>query len=144
MIRTCALTLAILASSVLANLELTWSTVDGGGIINAVGGDFTLSGTIGQPDAGVATGGKSTLIGGFWGVGGCNGFVPVDFDQDCDVDFGDLLYLDACASGPANLVTSGCLHADLDQDGDIDQFEFAVWQRCFSGDNVPADPLCAN
>ncbi len=45
--------------------ELTWFTVDGGGGTSS-GGDFVLSGTIGQPDAGTLAGGDFTLRGGFW------------------------------------------------------------------------------
>ena len=44
--------------------NLTWSTVDGGG--TSTGGDYTLSGTAGQPDAGTMTGGDFALGGGFW------------------------------------------------------------------------------
>ena len=47
--------------------DLTWSTVDGGGATFSTGGDYTLGGTIGQPDAGVTIGGDYTLDGGFWG-----------------------------------------------------------------------------
>jgi len=47
--------------------ELNWWTVDGGGG-TSTGGSYTLSGTIGQPDAGVLGGGTYTLIGGFWGL----------------------------------------------------------------------------
>ncbi len=46
-------------------LSLSWWTIDGGGG-TAVGGDLTLMGTIGQPDAGSLTGGQYTLTGGFW------------------------------------------------------------------------------
>jgi hypothetical protein len=35
---------------------IDWYTVDGGGGMNATGGSFTLSGTIGQPDAGILVG----------------------------------------------------------------------------------------
>ena len=49
--------------------DLTWSTVDGGGATFSTGGDYTLGGTIGQPDAGLLTGGDYTLGGGFWGGG---------------------------------------------------------------------------
>jgi len=45
---------------------LSWWTVDGGGDTTS-GGPYTLSGTIGQPDAGVLSGGEYTLTGGFWG-----------------------------------------------------------------------------
>jgi hypothetical protein len=51
--------------------ELTWWTVDGGGVMNATGGAYTLGGAAGQPDASAAlAGGGFTLVGGFWGVGG--------------------------------------------------------------------------
>jgi len=46
--------------------DLTWNTVDGGGATFSMGGSYTLGGTIGQPDAGVLTGGGYTLVGGFW------------------------------------------------------------------------------
>jgi len=46
--------------------EVTWSAVDGGGD-TSTGGDYSLSGTIGQPDAGaVLSGGDFGLRGGFW------------------------------------------------------------------------------
>ena len=46
---------------------IDWWTVDGGGG-TSTGGVYTLSGTIGQPDAGQTSGGTFTLVGGFWGV----------------------------------------------------------------------------
>lgn len=53
---------------------LTWWTVDGGGASSSTGGDYSLAGTIGQPDAGPAlTGGSYVLAGGFWGVGAAAG-----------------------------------------------------------------------
>ncbi|MFU8827005.1 MAG: hypothetical protein ACNA70_05870 [Brevefilum sp.] len=45
--------------------DLTWSTVDGGGGASA-GGNYALSGTIGQPDTGLSSGGGFVLAGGFW------------------------------------------------------------------------------
>lgn len=39
---------------------------DGGGAMQIAGGEFELSATIGQPDAGVLTGGEFALTGGFW------------------------------------------------------------------------------
>ena len=44
---------------------IDWYTVDGGGGTSS-GGNFTLSGTIGQPDAGSMAGGDYVLDGGFW------------------------------------------------------------------------------
>ena len=52
-----------------AGYDLSWWTVDGGGDTFSSGGGYTLGGTIGQPDAGVLTGGDYTLGGGFWGGG---------------------------------------------------------------------------
>ena len=46
--------------------DLSWSTVDGGGGTFSTGGIYSLGGTAGQPDAGLATGGVYTLGGGFW------------------------------------------------------------------------------
>jgi hypothetical protein len=46
--------------------SLTWSTIDSGGGSSA-GGAISISGTIGQPDAGpVLNGGPFSLLGGFW------------------------------------------------------------------------------
>lgn len=49
--------------------EISWWTVDGGGDMLSTTGDYTLSGTAGQPDAGLLTGGDYALGGGFWGGG---------------------------------------------------------------------------
>ncbi len=44
---------------------LSWWTVDGGGGVS-LGGDYVLSGSAGQPDAGVLSSGGLTVCGGFW------------------------------------------------------------------------------
>jgi len=46
--------------------SIDWFTIDGGGG-TSTNGNFFLSGTIGQPDAGTLTGGGYTVQGGFWG-----------------------------------------------------------------------------
>jgi hypothetical protein len=65
--------LLVLASTAVAQTGgpygLTWGTIDAGGYTFSTGGDYTLGGTIGQPDAGLLTGGDFTLGGGFWGGG---------------------------------------------------------------------------
>ena len=53
------------AAAGVLSYSLDWWTVDGGGG-TATGGDYTLSGTVGQADANVLTGGEYTLSGGFW------------------------------------------------------------------------------
>jgi len=58
------------ATTAVAQYEIPWHTVDGGGATFSTGGTFSLGGTIGQPDAGSFTqpmaGGTFELIGGFW------------------------------------------------------------------------------
>ncbi len=63
-----ALVLAMVATTVCGqNYTLDWFTVDGGGG-TSTGGVYSVSGTIGQPDAGHLSGGNYTLDGGFWGI----------------------------------------------------------------------------
>ena len=47
--------------------SLDWFTIDGGGG-TSTGGLYSVSGTIGQPDAGHMSGGNYSLDGGFWGI----------------------------------------------------------------------------
>ena len=50
------------------NFAIDWFTIDGGGG-TSTGGVYSISGTIGQPDAGpVLTGGNYSLVGGFWSI----------------------------------------------------------------------------
>jgi len=51
-----------------AQYAIDWSTVDGGGG-TSTGGVYSVSGTIGQPDAGgPMTNGQYSVVGGFWSV----------------------------------------------------------------------------
>ena len=59
--------LGLAAAAHAQSFVIDWSTVDGGGGASA-GGVYTMSGTIGQPDAGTLSGGSYSLTGGFWGV----------------------------------------------------------------------------
>jgi hypothetical protein len=62
------LVLAWLASAQFASsqeLNLNWWSLDGGGGVSS-GGGYVLIGTIGQPDAGLMSGGPYALFGGFW------------------------------------------------------------------------------
>ncbi len=53
------------ASAAGRSLTLPWWTVDGGGG-ESTGSDYTLHGTIGQPEGGTLQGNGYTLEGGFW------------------------------------------------------------------------------
>ena len=122
--------IVVVGAAVAQEISVTRSTIDGGGVMNSTGGGFELSGTIGQPDAGVLSGGDDlTLTGGFW-------FGQPLFDCNADggvnlLDFGDLL---ACVSGPnGGLVTPSCSCFDLDADGDVDLKDAGDFQRLFGG-----------
>jgi hypothetical protein len=68
--RTLALLLLLTLGTVAANAQnyaIDWYTIDGGGG-TSTGGLYSVSGTIGQPDAGVMSGGNYSLAGGFWGL----------------------------------------------------------------------------
>ena len=90
-----------------ANYNISWHTIDGGGGRSS-GGQYILTGTIGQPDAAYSVSGNYELLGGFW-PGGPLCFVdfpdfarfaeywlqigtdlPADFYKDGTVDFLDL------------------------------------------------------
>ena len=51
-----------------SDYSISWWTVDGGGgTSQSADEQYTLSGTIGQPDVGAATGEGYSVRGGFWG-----------------------------------------------------------------------------
>jgi hypothetical protein len=72
--------------------DLSWNTVDGGGA-TSTGGAYSLTGTMGQPDASIAmTGGAYSITGGFWPgatppVSDC----PADIVPSGTVNIDDLL-----------------------------------------------------
>ncbi len=47
--------------------SIDWFSINGGGG-TSTGGGYSVSGTIGQPDAGSMSGGNFILDGGFWGI----------------------------------------------------------------------------
>jgi hypothetical protein len=56
----------LLTLSAFAEYAIDWATVDGGGS-TSTGGVYSVSGTVGQPDAGAPlTGGPYSITGGFW------------------------------------------------------------------------------
>ena len=57
--------LCLIISSSWGQYEINWYTIDGGGG-RSIGGPYTLTGTIGQPDAAYSRGGNYEVLGGFW------------------------------------------------------------------------------
>jgi len=56
-----------LAQEIAAVFDIGWWTVDNGGGSSS-GSVYSIDGTLGQPDAGVLTGGSYSISGGFWGA----------------------------------------------------------------------------
>jgi hypothetical protein len=75
----------LLPGAVSAQLNIPRFTVDGGGGMRSVGGTYSVSGTIAQPDAGTSSGGSYSITGGFWMGGGVVSGVP-DGDPGDGVD----------------------------------------------------------
>jgi hypothetical protein len=68
MIRNAVALLSLTLTAGAQSYSINWFTIDGGGGTSA-GGVYSVSGTIGQPDAGgPMAGGNYSLIGGFWSL----------------------------------------------------------------------------
>jgi hypothetical protein len=65
---TLACIILTLSSTAFAQYRIDWHTIDGGGG-TSTGGVYSVSGTIGQPDAGgPLTNGQYSVTGGFWAL----------------------------------------------------------------------------
>jgi len=103
----CAAFLVSIASVAYGDYKIVWSTIDGGGGTSS-GGQYVVSGTIGQHDAAYSEGEQYELLGGFWpGEPSCfvdfehfarfaqywleaGDNLPADLYEDGTVDFLDL------------------------------------------------------
>ena len=127
--------LALLASAptvaTAQTFEINWFTIDGGGEMFTTGGDFELSGTIGQPDAaGAMTGGDFELVGGFWAITGGDSPPCDPCDMNCDgaVDASDIeFFIDNLFNGatPCNSCTG-----DVNGDGSVDAGDIEGFINC--------------
>jgi hypothetical protein len=59
--------LVLSAAQAQISYSIDWFTIDGGGG-TSTGGVYSVTGTVGQPDAGTMGGGNYTVNGGFWGL----------------------------------------------------------------------------
>ncbi|MGD2110616.1 MAG: hypothetical protein PVI86_14650 [Phycisphaerae bacterium] len=112
--------------------KLIRQTADGGGAMRSTGGDFKLSGTFAQPDAGVLTGGVFRLSGGFWFP-----VAPTDCDETGTVGFLDYQRMVDCVTGPAVGVSEGCECLDVDASETVDLRDVAVLQAEFNDSTGP-------
>jgi len=102
------------------------SVIAGGGG-TSTGGSFTLSGTIGQHDAGsTMTGGNFTLTGGFWaGSGSASSRLCADQNGDGLVTPTDF------TSWIANFNANDLL-ADVNQNGTVEPADFTAWIAAYN------------
>jgi Dockerin type I domain len=122
-----ALTAFSVASSAGAQNDMEWNSVDGGGAV-MTGAGWSLSGTVGQCDAGELAGAGWSFSGGFWpGVpmAACAG----DVDGNGVVDATDLALI-LGAWGPVVAASP----ADVDGSGSVDATDLAIvlgaWGAC--------------
>jgi hypothetical protein len=118
---------AVAAGAAWGQPEIRWYTVDGGGGVSAAG-TFQVSGTIGQPDAGLLSGGTFEVRGGFWAGFTSGPTCPADFNQDGFLDFFD--YLDYVSCFEDNLCPPGTT-ADFNGDDFVDFFDYSDFVSAF-------------
>ena len=129
-IGTVILGLALAPAAYAQDFDLSWHTIDGGGEMFTSGGDFELSGTIGQPDAGAMIGGEFELVSGFWAIalGDSPPCDPCDMNCDGDVNAFDIEpFLDLLFSHelPCNVCAG-----DLNGDGAVNAFDIEPFLNC--------------
>lgn len=108
--------------------SLPWHTIDGGGAMHVAGGVYSLSFTIGQPDAAPRrVHGVHSLAPGFWGAACDLQWCIGDLNLDGVVDGQDLgvLLTDWGSAGPADLDGSGVI------DGPDLGLLLSSWGPCF-------------
>ncbi|MCE7974706.1 MAG: hypothetical protein DYG92_10365 [Leptolyngbya sp. PLA1] len=120
---------------------IDWFTIDGGGGTSSgvltSGETISISGTIGQPDAGASmTGGGFTVVGGFWAFGGPTQppICDPDYNQDGNVDQDDVRYLVDVIAGGENPTGRD---PDFNLDGNVDQDDFAALVDVIAGGPCP-------
>lgn len=109
-----------------AVFDLSWHSIDGGGVMHSTGGTFELSGTIGQPDAGTLSGGPFQITGGFWLQ-----VAPTDCNEDGVINLTDHSSFTHCLTGPvpSNATDFECF--DSNQDNKVDLRDVSVAQIGF-------------
>lgn len=126
---SCILILTAYADSSPPEYEMTRSTIAGGGVMRSHGGEFQLSSTVGQADAGEMSGGEFDLTGGFWFP-----LSPTDCNEDGLVSLLDHEVFTVCLLGPnGGIGADPCPCLDVDGDGDVTLNDYARLQAGFTG-----------
>ena len=124
-VATFAICVLFLATSTLnAQFDLTWFTVDGGGG-NSLGATFELNGAIGQVDAGAMSGGSFELNGGFWAA--TDSILLGDVNLDDVINLLDIdPFIDRLVNG------SFQAEADCNQDGVVNLLDVGIFVAILS------------
>ena len=128
-VRTLMMLSVVLAGVAVADdFQIDWYTIGSAASVST-GGEYTLCGTAGEPDAGTMSDwyGTFTLSGGFE-----PGIVPGDCDGDGDVDLDEFVQLQECLLGPGEGLEPGCECYNFDDDEDVDLRDFAIFQVLFT------------
>jgi Dockerin type I domain len=134
---------ATLAGPTGGGYDLSWFTIDGGGGTSS-GGNFTISGTIGQADAGPSggmsggpPGSQYALVGGFWPGAAATPSIPcpADFNGSGTVNGLDLAILLGDWSGAATYIPCPPHDVvDLNTDCKVNGLDLAIllgsWGPC--------------
>jgi hypothetical protein len=115
--------------------DLTWNTIDGGGVTFSSGGAYRVGGTIGQHDAGQLSGHPYVVAGGLW-AGLVTGAAPTPTPMpsacigDCGMDgyvtVDELLTMVNVALGNASLLDCPAGDANADNHITVDEILRAV------------------
>lgn len=133
--------LVILAGAAIASADyqIDWFTFDGGGAQSLIGGEFSLSGTIGQPDASATlSGGGFELTGGFWaGVGNQVHELPGDLNCDGVVNNFDIDPFVTALTDPAQyeIMYPDCdiNNGDVNGDNAVNNFDIDPFVELLTG-----------
>lgn len=119
------------AAAQMAGYDLSWRTVDAGGVTFGAGGGYSLGGTAGQPDAGRHNAGGYALSGGFW-------FQDVGCTTNTQCDDAQLCTFDQCASNAC--ANTPRRYADVNFDGFVNLTDELCVRDIFEG--FPSSPAC--
>lgn len=73
-----------------------------------------------------------------------NTIAMYDLDWDGDVDQADFAYIQRCFTPAGQQASDICLWADLNIDDRVDETDVVLFNGCFSGPSIPADPRCGD
>jgi len=109
--------LGVAGLGVAQDFAIGWYTIDGGTPVVSTGGGWTLTATIGQPDAGLHAGGDFDLFGGFWSAAPTCACLS-DMNADGDRNGLDVQGFVACLTGGGT--NCDCANVDVGAGLDLD------------------------